>query len=129
MTGVKEFGKRYGGRGYTAESARTSTVRGQKVTVSEAAWEGRATPIPLEREAMDQSSADSSRGAFNSGPGFNGVGKPFNSGVGAAARDFGDEGAGKEYYGLHLDIPTRDLAAQLPLLVQPDGSLKDPPPL
>ncbi|CAM9617258.1 unnamed protein product [Pylaiella littoralis] len=97
--------------------ARTSTVRGQRVTVSEAAWEGRAAPTPLEREAMDQSSADSSRGAFNSGPGFNGVGKPFNSGVGAAARDFGDEGAGKKYYGLHLDIPTKYLAAQLPFLV------------
>ncbi|CAM9279100.1 unnamed protein product [Pylaiella littoralis] len=41
--------------------ARTSTVRGQKVTVTEAAWEGRAAPTPLEREAMHQSSADSSR--------------------------------------------------------------------
>ncbi|CAM9918176.1 unnamed protein product, partial [Pylaiella littoralis] len=42
--------------------ARTSTVRGQKVTVTKAAWEGRAAPTPLEREALEQISADSSHG-------------------------------------------------------------------
>ncbi|CAM9566533.1 unnamed protein product [Scytosiphon promiscuus] len=40
----------------------TATVRGEMVTVSEAAWEGRAASTPLEIEAMDQISADSSRG-------------------------------------------------------------------
>ena len=57
------------------------------------------------------------------------MGKPFNSGDGAAARVYSDEGAGKEYYGLHLDIPANKLAAQLQLLVQQDGSLKELLPL
>lgn len=65
--------------------------------------------------------------ALNSGPGYGAVGKPFNSGNGATARDFSAEGANDEWCGLHLDIPTRDLAAKLRLLVQPDGSLKDAP--
>ncbi|CBN75585.1 hypothetical protein Esi_0148_0019 [Ectocarpus siliculosus] len=56
-----------------------------------------------------------------------GVGKPSNSGDGHAARDFSEEGSGERYYGLHLALPTKDLRAQLPLLVQPDGSLKEPP--
>lgn len=65
--------------------------------------------------------------ALNSGPGYGGVGKPFNSGHGATARDFSAEGANDAWYGLHLDIPKKDLAAKLRLLVQPDGSLKDAP--
>eukprot|EP00903_Cladosiphon_okamuranus_P013441 g12519.t1 len=67
------------------EGARTATVRGKKATVSEAAWEGRAAPTPLEKEAMDQILADSSRGGINSCTGGNQTGKPYNSGAGAAS--------------------------------------------
>lgn len=65
----------------------------------------------------------------SSTPGFGRVGKPFNSGDGAAARDFSAEGAGDEYHGLHLDTPMKDLAARLQRLVQPDGTLEESPPL
>eukprot|EP00903_Cladosiphon_okamuranus_P010103 g9568.t1 len=127
-----------------ATGARNATVRGKKVTVSLAAWEGRAAPTSLEKEAMDQISADSSRGGklllfaftylscssgINSGPGGNQTGKPHNSGAGAASRDYSAEGAGGRYFGLHLAIPTDNLGRELAHLVQEDGILLEPLPL
>lgn len=70
-----------------------------------------------------------SSGAQSSAPGFGGRGKPFNSGVGATARDVSVEGAGDEYYGLHLGVPMKYLAAQLQSLVRPDGTLEESAPL
>eukprot|EP00903_Cladosiphon_okamuranus_P010069 g9541.t2 len=67
--------------------------------------------------------AASLKGRIGAAPGLNGVGKPFNSGAGAAARDFSGEGADKKYHGLHLDVPMTRLAAELARLVQKDGSL------
>lgn len=64
-----------------------------------------------------------SSGRNSAAPGLDGVGKPFGSGIGAAARDFSREGADKRYYGLHLNVPMTGLAAKLAHLVQEDGSL------
>eukprot|EP00903_Cladosiphon_okamuranus_P018334 g16866.t1 len=54
--GVADAGKAKGGQAVNPWCllARTATVRGKKVTVSEAAWEGRTAPTPLEKEATDQ---------------------------------------------------------------------------
>eukprot|EP00903_Cladosiphon_okamuranus_P014037 g13054.t1 len=106
---------------------RTRTVDGVKVTIPLAVLQGKEAPTTLQQRAIAQRHEDSARAALNSGPGYGAVGKPFNSGNGATARDFSAEGANDKWYGLHLDIPTRDLAAKLRLLVQPDGSLKDAP--
>ena len=64
-----------------------------------------------------------------SGPGGNQTGRPNTVGAGAASRDYSEEGSGDRYYGLHVDVPTEKLAAELSRLVQEDGSLLEPVPL
>eukprot|EP00903_Cladosiphon_okamuranus_P014999 g13879.t1 len=80
--------------------------------------------IKKRKEDIEKYKDDCSRGgAIGAAPGHDGVGKPFNSGAGASARDFSREGADKRYYGLHIDVPKKELAAELARLVQEDGSL------
>eukprot|EP00752_Nemacystus_decipiens_P007690 g6873.t1 len=93
----------------------------QRTTMSQRATQANNQMVPDGKGGFEKRAKQ--KGSIGAAPGRDRVGKPFDSGTGAAARDFSREGADKRYYGLHLNVPMTELAAELARLVQEDGRL------